>query len=310
MFNVRKNMTFNEFIQSRFYIINDVLRYRKAFKNYLQVIYHTLKKEYPILVVLKNSEKKLLNNRIEVYTSSLGLENHFKIIDNLVTITEDSKTIQLYDAIGNGDVCGIFLKEEYKFLPVKDRIVIDIGANIGDSAIYFALKGAKKIIALEPFPRNFNSAKKNIELNNLSDKIELQLAGCSSKTGEMIVNSIEGSSQSSLRESSEGKNIPLLTLENIIKNNKIESALLKMDCEGCEYDSILNSSEDTLKKFSHIQLEYHYGYKNIKNKLEKCGFEVSITKPIFNLNYEASESKMYIGFLYAKKLRETKIKRN
>jgi len=101
-----------------------------------------------------------------------------------------------------------------------------------------------------------------------------------------------------------------LTLENIIKTNKIESALLKMDCEGCEYDSILNSSEDILKKFSHIQLEYHYGYKNIKNKLEKCGFEVSITKPIFNLNYEASESKMYIGFLYAKKLKETKIKRN
>jgi len=199
-----------------------------------------------------------------------------------------------------------FLKEHFN----NQRVIIDIGANIGDSAIYFALKGAKKIIALEPFPKNFNSAKKNIELNNLSDKIELQLAGCSSKTGEMIVNSIEGSSQSSLRESSEGKNIPLLTLENIIKTNKIESALLKMDCEGCEYDSILNSSEDILKKFSHIQLEYHYGYKNIKNKLEKCGFEVSITKPIFNLNYEASESKMYIGFLYAKKLKETKIKRN
>jgi len=299
-------MTFSEYIQSRFYIINDVLRYRKAFKNSLRIIYHTIRKEYPIQVILRNGEKKLLNNRIEVYTASLGLEDYFKIKDNLVTITEDSKTIQLYDAIGNGDICGIFLKEEYKFLPVKDRIVIDIGANIGDSAIYFALKGAKKIIALEPFPKNFNSAKKNIELNKLSDKIDLQLAGCSSKTGEMIINSNEGSSQTSLRESIEGKNIPLLTLENIIKNNKIESALLKMDCEGCEYDSILNSSEDTLKKFSHIQLEYHYGYKNIKNKLEKCGFKVSITKPIFNLNYEASESKMYIGFLYAKKTQGNK----
>jgi hypothetical protein len=34
----------------------------------------------------------------------------------------------------------------YKLLSVKDRVVVDVGAFVGDSAIYFALKGARKVI--------------------------------------------------------------------------------------------------------------------------------------------------------------------
>jgi len=36
--------------------------------------------------------------------------------------------------------------------------------NIGDSAIYFALNGAKRIIGLEPYPYAFSYAEKNIKL--------------------------------------------------------------------------------------------------------------------------------------------------
>jgi predicted RNA methylase len=48
----------------------------------------------------------------------------------------------------------------YRFLRVEGKIVIDIGVNIADSSIYFALKGADKVIAIEPFPRNYETAKK------------------------------------------------------------------------------------------------------------------------------------------------------
>jgi FkbM family methyltransferase len=33
--------------------------------------------------------------------------------------------------------------------------VINIGAFVGDSTIYFAVKGAKRIIAIEPHPKAF-----------------------------------------------------------------------------------------------------------------------------------------------------------
>jgi hypothetical protein len=49
-----------------------------------------------------------------------------------------------------------------------------------------------------------------------------------------------------------------------------------MDCEGGENDSIPSASEDTLRNFSHIMVEYHYWYKNLKRKLEKR--KVSVTR--------------------------------
>lgn len=45
-----------------------------------------------------------------------------------------------------------FYDECYGTFKVKDWTIVDIGAFIGDTAIYFANKGAKKVIAFEPAP--------------------------------------------------------------------------------------------------------------------------------------------------------------
>jgi FkbM family methyltransferase len=54
---------------------------------------------------------------------------------------------------------------------VKNKIVVNVGAYTGDSAIYFALRGAKKVIAIEPRSNAFNEMLENIRLNNLEDGI-------------------------------------------------------------------------------------------------------------------------------------------
>ena len=90
----------------------------------------------------------------------------------------------------NGDLIGVFFTEDYKFLDPKGSVVIDIGANIGDSAIYFALNGAEKIIALEPYPCSYNLAQENIKINNFNDKVELLNAGYG-KDSSIIVNQEE-----------------------------------------------------------------------------------------------------------------------
>ena len=55
---------------------------------------------------------------------------------------------------------------------------------------------------------------------------------------------------------------------------KIDSGILKMNCEGCEYDVILETSEIVLKKFSQILIQYHDGADDIIEKLSKIGFKV------------------------------------
>jgi hypothetical protein len=48
-------------------------------------------------------------------------------------------------------VVEVFNYREYDRLKhVKDNVVVDIGAGVGDSVIYFILRGTKKVIALEP----------------------------------------------------------------------------------------------------------------------------------------------------------------
>ena len=94
----------------------------------------------------------------------------------------------------------------------------------------------------------------------------------------------------------------LLSLDNILLNyiKLLEGELLlKMDCEGCEYN-ILNESNDVLRKFNRIVIEYHNGYENIKTKLEGVGFNVKFTKP--HAWYDKDTDRNLIqGYIYARR---------
>ena len=79
-----------------------------------------------------------------------------------------------------------------------------------------------------------------------------------------------------LKEFENGIEIKTTTLENILKKFNVDTAILKMDCEGCEYLSILTSSKTTLQKFSHITMEYHKEPEKLIETLEKYNFDVNV----------------------------------
>lgn len=117
---------------------------------------------------------------------------------------------------------------------------------------------------------------------SLFQEIIMLLAGWDAQEGETFVDPRHADVGFMLKNSFHGIRVSLVSLEqvlrkyNLISNN---SVTLKMDCEGCEDVSILSSPKYTLQKFSHIMIEYHHGYKNLRQKLEECGFKVSVTRP-------------------------------
>ena len=295
-----QNMSIREYFKSYLHLLTPPLRYIRTYKNGISVISHLLQKKFPFKGVLKSGQQIIINNYYEAYFPTFNILNGYQITDDLITLTiKDFENIKLHIENNNGDVHGVFFEQVYNFLKVEGKTVIDIGANIGDSSIYFAAKGAKKIIALEPFPKNNNLARKNIELNNLSDKITLLSAGCSGKKGIITLDPNQVGAGSVTDFIQDGTKIPLKTLDELIHEFNIpDDSVIKIDCEGCEVDVIKFSDKKTLQKFSQIIIEYHYGYKDLKDKLENCGFKVVTTSPLFLLNRQ-SNTNMYHGYLYA-----------
>lgn len=258
--------------------------YQKTYSNFLNVTLNDMRGNYPIKAIFRSNSIKNLKSKDEVALYAL-LTGRFDIkyddqtdsaIFDISKLGCDLKKIKLFGIKQNLDAILAFEEGTYENLPLKNTTVIDIGACTGDSSIYFAIRGAKRVIAIEPYPKNFQRLKENIKVNNFSTIISPKLAGCSSKSSQITIDPDYNSSmRSHLQEFKMGVKIPLITLYEILKTENISDGILKLDCEGCEYDAILNSSNELLQKFSHIQIEYHNGYENLKKKLETCGFDVS-----------------------------------
>lgn len=270
--------------------LHSFVRYKQVYRNYFFVAYQVLRREYPINAQLRDGRRKLYTNQNEIWLDMANIRYSSK--EDIVYLDG----IQLVGATTNGDVVSIFANREYEWLPVKDKIVIDIGANIGDSSIYFASRGARKIYAFEPQPSLYELARRNVELSNLSDVIHVTCARCSSKGANRNF-------------------ADTLSLEEVIKRCAESPDCLKIDCEGCEYDIIMNSSDTVLSTVDYIIIEYHYGYKNLRKKLEQCGFRVKVSGPIYgkiygpqSVGYSSTLSdpqrkafRRYVGYIYASK---------
>lgn len=254
-------------------------------------------------IFTKNILKKILNN----YKTLLKyIESYGKLIDDKNwkdAVIEDgeclifrykSEVIFLYKWYKSA-IAEIFIDEVYSKLNVKDRDVIDVGANIGDSSLLFLKNGAKRIIAIEPFLKNFEILNKNIITNGFSNCSIMIHGGItdvdSTVNLDMSIDGKGGKVESKNEVSHNTSSINVYSLKSIIEKYKIKQPILKMDCEGCEYNSILNSPEEILTEFLEIFIEYHNGYKKIKDKLENLNYKVNI-----------QETNSRMGYIFAKKL--------
>ncbi|WP_052307195.1 FkbM family methyltransferase [Thermogladius calderae] len=164
----------------------------------------------------------------------------------------------------------IFITRVYEKLNVAGRVVVDVGAFVGDSAIYFAVRGAEKVIAIEPHPGAYQEMLENIRLNNMEDKIIPINAGLASRTGWIKISRVDvDSTATTLYKIDNFGNVMTVTLGEIINKYSIpNNAVLKMDCEGCEYDVILNDYEH-VKLFGEVILEYHGNLMPLLNTMKR-----------------------------------------
>lgn len=236
-----------------------------------------------------------------------GLPNNIKVVDETIGVSAFGKNFKFEKEKTMRRVVNVlgvleeqFVAEPYKELEVEGKTVLDIGANVGDTIVYFAAKGAKHIIALEPYPYLFHVAKHNVSLNGLDKMTTLLNNGCGKEGWLVLPESLSSNMGGSMVESKTGKKVKILTLESLVKDYKLKNAALKMDCEGHEYEIFKEASPEVLAAFDGMAIEYHHGYQEIEQKLVSCGFEVRHTRPKFTVD-ETTKELQCMGFVYARR---------
>jgi len=106
-----------------------------------------------------------------------------------------------------------------------------------------------------------------VKLNNVKNIILIN-AGYG-KDSNITVSEKISSNGSSLISSDNGKEISIMSLKTLINKYNIDNAVLKMDCEGCEY-SLMDEDYEVFTHIKIIQIEYQYGYKNLVKKIKRC----------------------------------------
>ena len=183
------------------------------------------------------------------------------------------------------DVGDLFTIFESKFYgeDFVNKTVLDVGMYNADSSIYFALKGAKLVIGLEPFSESYDLANQNIKINNLEEKIIPLQLGLSSTEGladlDMRSNNPLGYSLQTPSSASKTE-IETITIESLMKQFGLQRIdVLKMNCEGCEYDVIYHLSSETLSRIDNFLIQYHDGALGLLDYLSKSGFSVQDKNP-------------------------------
>jgi len=203
---------------------------------------------------------------------------------------------------GAYSVFEIFDGHEYDDIDVYGRDVVDIGANVGDSSIYFALTGARKVVGVEPLPNVYARAIENVRLNHLEGKIFLINAALGPKSGKIKVpcntSTFTSNVFSTLRTKGECE-VPIITLSEVMKQIS-EPYLLKMDCEGCEFDVILNDYEH-VRMFEKLIIEHHAKFTGVEytKLIDKLSgdFHCELTSSV------PTASKEEIGLLWCDKFK-------
>lgn len=293
------------------YRVKSFLSYRKLYKNYTTVVYKVSKNLFPVVAEDRTGNVFTFSNRAQarLITAALIHGAEWKYEGDTLILKYKNRQLSLlgtYDKsnprLVNGDPIHVFLEEDYSYLRDAGDICIDVGANIGDSSIWLALNGFSRVIAIEPYPQNFKKLLSNVNENGFSSSIDCMNKGLSSSAHSITIDDKAYSDGGyDVHEAQEGVSVVMTTLDDLISPMVGDKVCLKMDCEGCEYDAILKADSNILTRLSRIVIEYHYGYYNLKEKLEKCGFYVEYTKPIRHINPNAAKKDMMVGYIFARR---------
>lgn len=172
-------------------------------------------------------------------------------------------------------------------------VVIDIGASVGVFSVWAARElGPSRIVALEPSAESVQALRKNLLGNGIAGVTVAEVAA-GGQSGEVVLYSRGPGALNTIypRDRLQSRfevkrRVPMVTLDDVFAKFQIRHCdLLKLDCEGAEYEILFGASEWSLARVHQIVGEYHEGLNEhrvseLDEYLSARGFTVTIFPPL------------------------------
>ncbi|PKO00792.1 MAG: hypothetical protein CVU42_02890 [Chloroflexi bacterium HGW-Chloroflexi-4] len=211
-------------------------------------------------------------------------------------------------------ISNIYIQKVYDYLFTEPTIVVDIGANVGYSAIWFAKNDfVKKVYAFEPVKPTYDQALESVQLNpSFSNKVDFRNIGVSDRnqTSSILYFKDHHTISSVLftdprKITTSGKPPSSVTIDLVNAKTIFDEIItyqdqqncrmvMKIDCEGSEYAIFDKFDTKIWNAIDVILMEVHgEHYRDLLKKLAYHGFEV------FSINHQKHQMFGHLCDVYA-----------
>jgi FkbM family methyltransferase len=173
-----------------------------------------------------------------------------------------------------------------KYCSIPQRgTVVDVGANVGVFSL-FASRFARCVYSLEPASSNFSRLRNNILLANNVFPIH-SACGPRDEKGTLDLSGLPVAfSLKTATPEGPVESVDVISLATLFQRYNIPRCdYLKLDCEGAEFEIILDSSPLVFNRIHQIVLEYHdhlsdqFSHHDLAKRLQSLGFKTIAYNP-------------------------------
>jgi len=168
-----------------------------------------------------------------------------------------------------------------------DGPILDIGAHIGVFAVKASmLFPGQRMVCVEPVPANFALLRRNLSRNHCGPvtPVNAAVSATSGSTQVYIDPRNTGGHSTAVAISDTAIPVQMIGFGDLVRKYQLDRiSFLKVDCEGGEYDIMLNPDfEAMVDNIGQIVLEYHpvegHSFEEVASFLGKHGFGVTAHK--------------------------------
>ncbi len=238
--------------------------------------------------------RQFVRDRMTVYVYTYGFRPSsvieeqtlkFRFAGRELCVKADYRTA-LYDMITEVVDYDCYQLKKFEWDASREHYIVDIGTNVGVTALVLAQIPGARVTCYEPDPENCAFVQRNLELNGITN-VRVFQAAVASVNGTLEFQTHAESTGGHLAGGDSGKGARTISVTAVNLDKVLEQSggreidLMKCDCEGDEYSLVEQITPEHAARIRSLSIEVHdldrrRNLQAISEKLTSLGYELSV----------------------------------